>query len=184
MKILHIDSSINGTNSVTRDISRRVVDRLTAPTPDAHVVYRDLSNWPLAHLTLDAFADGSVVEEFLDSDVVVIGAPMYNFAIPSTLKAWIDRVVINGKTFRYTANGPEGLAAGRKVVIASSRGGYYGAGTPTAAYDHQEAYLKTIFGFMGVTDIAFVHAEGVNIGPDVRAQAIETARGEVLKLAA
>ncbi|HEY1448133.1 MAG TPA: FMN-dependent NADH-azoreductase [Caulobacteraceae bacterium] len=184
MKILHIDSSINGTNSVTRDISRRVVDRLTAQNPDAHVVYRDLSAWPLTHLTLDAFADSSVVDEFLDSDVIVIGAPMYNFGIPSTLKAWIDRIAIAGKTFRYTANGPEGLAGGRRVFIASSRGGYYGANTPTAAFEHQESHLRAVFGLMGVTDLTFVHAEGVNYGPDVRAQAIETARGEVLKLAA
>jgi FMN-dependent NADH-azoreductase len=184
MKILHIDSSINGTNSVTRDISRRLVDRLVEQNPDAHVVYRDLSAWPLAHLTLEAFAETSVVDEFLDSDVIVLGAPMYNFAIPSTLKAWIDRISIAGKTFRYTANGPEGLAGGRKIYVASSRGGFYGAGTPTAAFEHQESYLRAVFGLMGLTDLSFVHAEGVNIGPDVRAQAIETARGEVLKLAA
>ena len=184
MKILHLDSSINGTNSVTRELSRSIADRLTAQNPDAHVVYRDLSAWPLAHLTLDAFADTSVVEEFLDSDVIVIGAPMYNFGIPSTLKAWIDRISIAGKTFRYTANGPEGLAGGRKVYVASSRGGYYGAGAPAAAFEHQESYLRAVFALMGVTDLTFVHAEGVNIGPDVRAQAIENARGEVLKLAA
>lgn len=184
MKILHLDSSINGANSVTRELSRSIVDRLTAQNPDAHVVYRDLSAWPLAHLTLEAFADTSVVEEFLDSDVIVIGAPMYNFGIPSTLKAWIDRISIAGKTFRYTANGPEGLAGGRKVYVASSRGGYYGAGAPAAAFEHQESYLRAVFALMGVTDLTFVHAEGVNIGPDVRAQAIENARGEVLKLAA
>src|SRR5579863_1329273 len=144
MKILHIDSSINGSNSVTRDLSRSIVDRLTTQNPDAHVVYRDLGAWPLAHLSLDAFADSSVVDEFLDAEVIVIGAPMYNFGIPSTLKAWIDRVAIAGKTFRYTAHGPEGLAGGRKVFVASSRGGYYGAGAPAAAFEHQESHLRAV----------------------------------------
>jgi FMN-dependent NADH-azoreductase len=184
MKILHIDSSINGTNSVTRDISRSMVEKLTTADSSAHVIYRDLGAWPLPHLTLEAFADSSVVEEFLGADVVVVGAPMYNFGIPSQLKAWLDRIAIAGKTFRYTENGPEGLAGGRRLIVASSRGGFYGAGSPTAAFEHQESYLRAFFAFLGVTDITFVHAEGVAIGPDVRSKAIEAARGEVLNLAA
>jgi len=184
MKILHIDSSINGTNSVTRDISRAIIDKLTATQPSASVIYRDLGAWPLPHLTLEALADGAVVDEFLDADVVVIGAPMYNFGVPSQLKAWLDRIAIAGKTFRYTANGPEGLAGGRRLIIASSRGGFYGTGSPTAAFDHQESYLRAFFGFLGVTDITSVHAEGVAIGADARTKAIESARGEALSLAA
>ncbi|HXU99808.1 MAG TPA: NAD(P)H-dependent oxidoreductase [Caulobacteraceae bacterium] len=184
MKILHIDSSINAQNSVTRDISRTVVERLTTLDPSAHVIYRDLGAWPLPHFTLDAFADTSIVDEFLDADVVVIGAPMYNFGVPSQLKAWLDRIAIVGKTFRYTEKGPEGLAGGRRVIVASSRGGYYGAGTPTAAFEHQESHLRAFFGLLGLADLEFVHAEGVNIGPEVRGKAIEAARGEALKLAA
>jgi FMN-dependent NADH-azoreductase len=184
MKILHIDSSINGTGSVTRDISRSIVDKLTAAQPSASVVYRDLGAWPLPHLTLEAFADSSIVEEFLDADIVVVGAPMYNFAIPSQLKAWLDRIAIAGKTFRYGENGAEGLAGGRRLIVASSRGGFYGPGSPTAAFEHQESYLRAFFGFLGVTDITFVHAEGVAIGPEVRSKAMEAAHGEILKLAA
>ncbi len=184
MKILHIDSSINGTNSVTRDISRSIVDTLTAGEPSAKVIYRDLGAWPLPHLTLEALADSSIVDEFLDADVIVLGVPMYNFGVPSQLKAWLDRIAIAGKTFRYTESGAEGLAGGRRLIVASARGGFYGAGSPTAAFDHQESYLRAFFGFVGVSDITFVHAEGVAIGPEVRSKAIESARGEVLKLAA
>lgn len=184
MKILHIDSSINRSNSVSRDISRSIVDKLTATQPSASVVYRDLGAWPLPHFTLEAFADSSIVDEFLDADVVVIGAPMYNFAVPSQLKAWLDRIAIAGKTFRYTEKGPEGLSGGRRLIIASSRGGFYGPGSPTAVFDHQESYLRAFFGFLGVTDITFIHAEGVAIGPEVRSKAIESARGEALNLAA
>ena len=184
MKILHIDSSITGTNSVTRDISGSIVDKLTARDPGASVAYRDLAANPLPHLTLEALADSTMVDEFLDADVIVIGAPMYNFGVPSQLKAWLDRIAIAGKTFRYTAHGPEGLAGGRRLIVASSRGGYYGPDSPTASFDHQEKYLRAFFRFLGVTDIAFVNAEGVNIGPEVRAKSVEQARGEVLKLAA
>jgi FMN-dependent NADH-azoreductase len=183
MKILHIDSSISGTNSVTRDISRSIIDKLSAG-PQATVAYRDLAASPLPHLTLEALSDSAVVDEFLDADVIVLGAPMYNFGVPSQLKAWLDRIAIAGKTFRYTANGPEGLAGGRRLIVASSRGGFYGPDTPTAIFDHQESYLRAFFGFLGVTDITFVHAEGVNIGPDVRSKAVEQAHGEVLRLAA
>jgi len=184
MKILHIDSSINGANSVTREISRSIVDKLTAADPSAKVVYRDLGAWPLPHFTLEAFADSSIVDEFLDAEVVVLGVPMYNFGVPSQLKAWLDRIAIAGKTFRYTEKGPEGLAGGRRLIVASSRGGYYGAGSPAAGFEHQESYLRAFFALLGVTDITFLHAEGVNIGPDVRSRAIEAAHGEVHKLAA
>ncbi len=121
-----------------------------------------------------------VLDEFLAADVVVIGAPMYNFGVPSTLKAWIDRIAVAGKTFRYGANGAEGLAGGRKrVIIASSRGGFYSAGTAGAAADFQEAYLRQVFGFLGVTDIEFVRAEGVNISPEHKAQALAAAHAAI-----
>ena len=109
---------------------------------------------------------------------------MYNFGIPSQLKAWIDRLAIAGKTFRYTEAGPVGLAGGKKVLIASSRGGFYGAGTPAAFLDHQETYLRGVFGFFGITDVAFIRAEGVAIGPEQRAEAVRTAEAQISALAA
>ena len=124
MTILHIDSSINGAGSASRAISRSIVERLRAADPDARLVTRDLVSEPLPHLTLDAFADSSVLDEFLGADTVVIGAPMYNFTLPTQLKAWLDRILIAGRTFRYTATGPEGLAGGKRVIVALARAGF------------------------------------------------------------
>ena len=184
MTILHIDSSISGPNSVSRVISQSVVDELKARRSSAKVVRRDLGENPLPHLTLASFADTSVVDEFLAADTVVIGAPMYNFGVPSQLKAWMDRIAVAGKTFRYTEKGPEGLAGGKKIVVASSRGGFFGAGSPSASFDHQETYLQAFFGFLGVTDISFVRAEGVAAGPDARDKALAAAKSDAQKIAA
>jgi FMN-dependent NADH-azoreductase len=104
---------------------------------------------------------------------------MYNFSIPSALKAWIDRVAVAGKTFRYTANGPEGLAGGKRVIIASSRGGFYGEGTAGQPLDFQEPYLRAVLGFLGITDIEFVRAEGVNVSADHKAEALKTAQATI-----
>lgn len=178
MKVLHIDSSITGEASLSRQLSAAVVDALRLRTPDLQLVRRDLAAEALPHLDgqgLVALADNAVVQEFLDADVIVIGAPMYNFTISSQLKAWIDRISVAGRTFRYTAEGPEGLAGGRTVIIASSRGGLYGAETPSAAADFQEPYLRVLFGFLGITDLRFVRAEGVAYGPDHRQAALEAA---------
>jgi FMN-dependent NADH-azoreductase len=119
-----------------------------------------------------AAESAAVLEEFLAADVVVIGAPMYNFGITSSLKTWIDRIAVAGKTFRYTANGPEGLAGGKRVIIASSRGGVYSHGAPAAGMDFQEPYLRALLGFLGVTDIEFVRAEGLAMSDDHKAQAV------------
>ena len=135
-------------------------------------------------LRRDIDASQVALEEFLAADIVVVGAPMYNFGIPSQLKAWIDRIAVAGKTFRYTEKGPEGLAGDKTVIIASSRGGLFSPGTPGAAFEHQESYLRAVFSFLGVTDIRFVRAEGVAMGPDVRANAIAAAKDEALRLAA
>jgi FMN-dependent NADH-azoreductase len=116
------------------------------------------------------------LQQFLDSDVIVLGAPMYNFSVPSTLKAWIDRVAVAGRTFHYTENGPEGLAKGKRMVIASGRGGLYGDNSPA---DFQEAYLRQVFGFLGVTDIEFVRAEGVAYSPQHRTDALEGAKAAI-----
>jgi len=181
--ILHIDSSINGENSASRAISARILDQLTAANPGADVVRRDLVSKPLPHLTLDAFADTEVLDEFLAADTVVIGAPMYNFTLPTQLKAWIDRIVLAGKTFRYTKSGPEGLAAGKRVIIALARGGYYSHGSPAAALEHLETYLRGVFNFIGI-EPEFVAADGLAISPEQRSESIKVALGETVRLAA
>jgi FMN-dependent NADH-azoreductase len=181
--ILHIDSSITGENSASRAISARIVDQLKTAQRGEEVVYRDLAAAPLDHLTLDAFADGSVLDEFLAADTIVIGAPMYNFTLPSQLKAWIDRILVAGRTFRYTADGPEGLAGGRRVIIALARGGIYDAGSPAASLEHLESYLRGIFNFIGI-DPEFVAADGLNISSEMRQTSISQALGETLRLAA
>ena len=183
MTILHIDSSINGDTRASRAIGARIVDRLRATSPGAEVVTRDVAADPLPHLTLDAFADTSVLDEFLGADTIVIGAPMYNFTLPTQLKAWIDRILIAGKTFRYTADGPEGLAGGRRVIVAMARGGIYDAGSPAAALEHLESYLHGVFNFIGI-EPEFVAADGLNLGPEQRDAAIRQALGETVRLAA
>ena len=183
MTILHIDASINGGNSVSRAISRSIVDQLTIERGGADVVYRDLAAEPLPHLTLDALADTSVLDEFLAADTVVIGAPMYNFTLPTQLKAWIDRIVVAGRTFRYSENGPQGLATGKRVIIALARGGFYAQGSPASALEHLETYLRGIFNFIGI-EPEFVAADGLAVSPEQRDQSIKLALGETVRLAA
>ena len=183
MTILHLDASINGDNSASREVSRSIVEQLKGSNWGEPIVYRDLAANPLPHLTLEAFADSSVLDEFLAADTIVIGAPMYNFTLSTQLKSWIDRLMVAGKTFRYAANGPEGLAGGRRVIIAIARGGVYSAGAPAAALEHLETYLRGVFNFMGI-EPEFVIAEGLNLSPDRRISAIEQAIGESFRLAA
>ena len=192
MKLLHLDSSALSGNSVTRELTAAIVARWQDKLPQLQVEYRDLDSNPLPHLTARSLAQvdsaeaadaARTMEQFLAADVLVIGAPMYNFSIPSTLKAWIDRVAVAGKTFRYTEKGPEGLAGGKRVIIASGRGGIH-TNAPT---DFQEAYLRQVFGFLGVTDIEFVRAEGVAYSPQHRSDAIAgalTSIPEPVRLAA
>ena len=186
MNLLHIDSSALGAHSVSRELSAAMVKALQRDHPQATTTYRDLAAQPLPHWTPVADASDPAVQvgievlgEFLAADVVVIGAPMYNFSIPSTLKAWIDRIAVAGKTFRYTAQGAEGLAGAKRVIIASARGGYYGAGTPQQSADFQEAYLRQVFAFLGITDVEFIRAEGVNIGPEQKAEALAAAHAAI-----
>ncbi len=183
MTILHIDSAITGEASVSRQVTSAIVARLAGARPGAEVIRRDLAADPLPHLTLKAMADRAVLDEFLAADTVVIGAPMYNFAVPSQLKAWIDRILTAGVTFRYTAQGPEGLAGGKRVIVAVSRGGFYDAGSPAAALEHVESYLRGVFGFIGI-EPEFVLADGINIGPEQREAALQAALGETTRLAA
>lgn len=203
MKILHVDSSALGTASVSRQLTADIVTRLSQVHSQAEIVHRDLAQTDLPHLDGELlkvvkFQDvadlnarqkaelalsSALLEEFLAADIVVIGAPMYNFSVPTQLKAWVDRIAQPGRTFRYTATGPEGLAGGRKVIIASSRGGVY-AGTPyEAAMDHQEAFLKVFLGFIGVTDIQVIRAEGVAMGPEAQGKALDAAKTQIAALA-
>ena len=180
MTILKIDSSITGENSVSRVLTRSITDQLLAANPGANLVERDLVNEPLDHLTLAAFADSAVLDEFLAADTIVVGAPMYNFNISSQLKAWIDRIAVAGKTFRYTDNGPEGLAGGKRVIVAVSRGGFYDADN---AFEHVKSYLKPLFNFLGI-EPEFIHADGINYGPEQREAGIANGLAEVERLAA
>jgi FMN-dependent NADH-azoreductase len=200
MRLLHVDSSIFGEGSVSRVLSADVVAAQCALHPGIEVTHRDLAAEPLGHLTRihfaglkgvlppdresvrDLAAGQAALNEFLAADILVVGAPMYNFSIPSQLKAWIDRLAVPGKTFRYTKNGPEGLAGGKKVIVASSCGS--GPDTALAFLDHQETYLRGVFGFFGITDVIFIRAEGVDVGNGQRARSIESARAEIGQLTA
>nr|WP_199044819.1 FMN-dependent NADH-azoreductase [Dyella sp. ASV24] len=186
MKLLHLDASALGSHSVSRGLTAAIVAELTQNNPGTEVIYHDLAANPLPHWTPVADASdpaavlgSQMIEEFLAADVVVIGAPMYNFSIPSQLKAWIDRVAVAGKSFRYTANGPEGLAGGKRLIIVSSRGGVYSQGSAAQPMDFQETYLRAIFGFLGVTDIEFVRAEGVNLGEDNKVESLKSAHASI-----
>ncbi|MGQ7932316.1 FMN-dependent NADH-azoreductase [Paraburkholderia sp. D1E] len=224
MKLLQIDSSISGAQSVSRRLSASIVTRFKDSLPGLVVSYRDLAAEPVPHQSpatrfaklkslyeagalvgevgemvaaamqsgaqVDASAQREVaatngaLNEFLAADIVVIGAPMYNFGIPSQLKAWIDCLAAPGKTFSYTTAGVEGLAGSKKVIVASARGGFYAASSPMASMDHQETFLTSFFGFIGIANITFVRAEGVNTGPEQRQRAVESALAEITLLKA
>lgn len=198
MKLLHIDSSPLAANSVSRQLTRSIVDQWTATRPGTTVEHLDLAAEPIPHLDQDSLgfrlgpnAGGlsdtqrrenerseRLVSQFLAADVIVVGAPMYNFSIPTQLKAWIDRIAQAGRTFTYTATGPKGLAGGKTVIVASTRGGVY---PDEGAADHQESYLLTLFGFLGVTDVRFVRAEGLAMGDEPRSKAIAAAQRAVVE---
>ena len=195
MKLLHIDSSITGANSASRQLSAASVAALKAAIPGLEVIRRDLDANPIPHLDSKRLPtvrpanapEGAVgiadeggsdaLDEFLS--VEIIGAPMYNFGIPSQLKAWIDRIAIAGKTFNYTADGPIGLAGGKLVIVASSRGGLYAPGVPFEANDFQEKYLRAIFAFLGIGDIEIIRAEGLALSPAHREAALNTAHATI-----
>ena len=198
MQLLHIDSAITGDASVSRQLTAITVAAWVAAHPGTQVQYLDLVADAPGHFTLDAMAPRTgqteglteaqqrenavserLVSQFLAADVIVVGAPFYNFGIPTQLKAWIDRLAQPGRTFRYTANGPEGLAKGKTVIVASTRGGVYSTSEGGRALEHQESYLQTIFGFFGITDVRFVRAEGVAMGPDAKSAALASAESDI-----
>lgn len=203
MQLLHIDSSILGTQSVSRQLTADIVAHWRANHPGTRVDYLDLVQQAPSHLSADALgfraAPGTPLSEaaqqenqisealltrFLAADVVVVGAPLYNFSIPSQLKAWIDRIAQVGRTFRYTDSGPQGLAGGKTVIVASSRGGAYSTSDGGQAMEHQESYLKVVFGFLGITDVRFVRAEGLAMGEAARTDALAAAQRDIRALTA
>lgn len=195
MKILHLDSSINHEFSVTRQMSAEIVKQLMATGQEHELTYRDLVKDEISHLSGDIAAEfrpvagrkattagleserqlsDALVSEFLESEMIVLGAPMYNFSVSSQLKAWMDRIAQPGKTFSYTPTGPVGLAGGKKVVIASARGGFY-AGTAMEEMDFQEQFLRKFLGFLGISCVEFVRAEGASKGEEVKLREISRA---------
>ncbi|MBI2770993.1 MAG: FMN-dependent NADH-azoreductase [Burkholderiales bacterium] len=202
MKLLHIDSSPLAANSVSRQLTQRIAAQWRATHPGTTVEYLDLVKDAPSHLNMDSLgfklgtsADTDIarrenaiseqlVTQFLAADVVVIGAPMYNFSVPTQLKAWIDRIAQAGRTFTYTDKGPKGLAGGKTVIVASSRGGVYSTNPALTGLDHQESYLRTVLGFMGVTDIRFVRAEGIAMGEAAKTQALAAADLEIKAITA
>jgi len=196
--ILHIDSSPLGDRSVSRQLTARVWADLKRKYPDSKVIMRDLGASPLPHLdgtTIGAFftppdqrnetlakaitLSDQAIEEVLAADIIIIGAPMWNFGIPSALKAWIDHIIRAGRTFKYSAAGVESLLPpGKKVIIVSSRGGVYSEG-PMKMMDYQENYLKAVLGFIGLQDISFIRAEGVAMGEEAVKRAMQSAESQL-----
>jgi FMN-dependent NADH-azoreductase len=198
--ILIVDSAATGEASVSRKLTRALADTLQRRDPAARIVHRDVGAAPIPHLTeatVPAIRAGIVdtpeaeqalalsnelIAELKEADVIVIGSPMYNFGMPSTLKAWFDHVLRAGITFRYSEAGPEGLVTGKKAIVIEARAGLYSEG-PAAAMDSQEPHLRTLLGFMGITDVAFVRAEKLAFGPEAAAVAIAEAVGALESLA-
>lgn len=186
MTILHIDSAITGEFSASRELSAAIVSALTEGRED-DVTYRDLAAAPLSHLTLPAFAEADSAEalaQFKAADTVVIGAPMYNFTVPSQLKAWIDRLLVAGETFHYTETGAaEGLMGGKRVIVAVARGGLYGEGSAGRSVEHAERWLADVFAFIGIDDVEFIVAEGLKVNEEVKAAAMAAAHDRARALA-
>jgi FMN-dependent NADH-azoreductase len=200
--LLRIDSSALGDFSTSRKLTASIARAWHQVNPRGRVIHRDLAAAPPAHLTgrvmlamrsrdltglteeerTQVALSDELVEEFLAADAVVIGAPMYNFSLPTPLKGWIDRIAQAGRTFKYTESGPVGLAGNKRVVIASSRGGMY-AGTPMeAALDHQESYLRGVLAFIGITDVTIIRAEGTSMGPEAVQKAMNSAHEQIDRL--
>lgn len=197
MKILHLDSSVLNDNSITRQLSRALVDALQSRHGQTRIFYHDLAKNEIPHLSGEilgaAFTPAEewndlqrqeharseqLIGEFMSSEILVIGAPMYNFTIPSQLKSWIDRVAVAGRTFKYTETGPVGLAGGKTAYIVSARGGVYN-NEQGQSMDFQEDYLKAVLGFLGISDVRFIRAEAVSMGADARQNALDAANAAI-----
>lgn len=193
--ILVINSSLLGEASVSRILVENAVDRLKEVNPKAAVTYRDLDESPVPHLTSATVAgvravagtqaelaaqalSNELIAELKAADVVVIGAPMYNFSIPSSLRNWFDHVLRPRVTFAYSEGGVQGLLPDTRVIVIESRGGLYSEG-PAKVMDFQEPYLKTLLGFVGITDVTFIHAEKIGSGTEARELALTTAKSRI-----
>jgi FMN-dependent NADH-azoreductase len=191
--VLVLTSSALGEESVSNQLVQDAVSALRSQDPGLRVVTRDLGGSPIPHITLDSATalrgaepanaaqataqalSNELVAELEAADTIVIGAPMYNFGIASTLKTWFDYVLRAGITFRYTESGPEGLLKGKRAIVIESRGGLYSQG-PAQVMDAQEPHLRTLLGFIGIADVTFIRAERLAFGPEAREQAIDAAR--------
>lgn len=203
--VLHLDTSIQTNNSVSRQLSAAIVDKLKASDQSLEVTYRDLAVNPLPHITMPVFAafvqgadasglspaqqadaaeSAKVLAEFLAADTIVIGVAFYNYSVPSTLRAWIDRVVVAGKTFRYGPTGPVGFAGGKRVILSIARGGVFAEGSPNERHEHAETYLRSILSLVGITDVEVVIAEGMAISPEHRDAAVQGAKEKIEALSA
>ena len=202
-RILHIDSSPRGERSVSRRLSGQFVSAWKATHPDTEVIYRNLGHEPVPHVDESWIAaaftppadytpalkeaisiSDKLVDEFIAADLYVLGVPMYNFNIPSTLKAYIDQIVRLGRTFTMNEQGFQGLVSGKKMIILTSRGGDFSPGAPAAPYDMQEPFLRLVFGFIGVSDIQFIHANSLNLGEENRNQSLSAAESAIQQTAA
>lgn len=196
-KILYVNSSVRHAGSISRQVSGEFITKLKAADPASTVVERDLTAYPVPHLTeqmMGAYftpaeqrsaaqnetikVSDNLVAEVMAADIVVIAAPMYNFSVSSTLKAWIDHIARAGVTFKYGANGPEGMVKGKKFYIFTSRGGVYSEG-PAKVMDFHETYLRAVLGFLGITDITFIHSEGLAMGEDAVNTALAGSRAAI-----
>lgn len=201
MKLLHLDSSILGSHSASRALSVAAVEHLKNLNPDLYVTYRDLAANPVPQLsgaylsalsrTSTSHADelqrdialgSAILEEFLATDILVIGVAFYNFTISSQLKTWIDRILVAGKTFRYSETGVESLVGTKRLILTIARGGIYGAGSPTESFEHAESYLRSVFGFLGIKHPDVVIAEGLAMGPERREAALKVALDKISSL--
>ena len=196
MNILHVTSSPRGSASYSNRVATNVLDELAAHNPGATVTVRDLARDPLPHIGDDFVAatrgpsgpqtdaqrallkrSDELVDELFAADLIVIAAPMINFTIPSNLKAWIDYVARAGRTFRYSEKGPEGLVKGKQVIIVAARGGVYSG--PSSALDFQVPYLKSVLGFIGLTDVEVLEVEGTAYGPEAAEKAVVAATAKL-----
>jgi FMN-dependent NADH-azoreductase len=198
MKLLHVDSSILAAGSVSRQLTAEIVAEWCKAHPGTAVDSLDLAVDTPNHFGADALGvkfglqaapteaqrrenqeSERFISQFLAADVVVIGAPLYNFTVPTQLKAWIDRLAQAGRTFKYTDQGAVGLAGGKTVIVALTRGGIYSTSEGGQAMEHQESYLKVIFGFFGITDMRFVRAEGIAMGDAAKAAGVAAGRAGI-----
>lgn len=197
-QVLVLNSSLSGEASVSRLLVAETVSQIVARDPTAKLVFRDLAQAEIPHLNLLTVAgvratattpaetkardlSDELISELRSADTIVIGAPMYNFSIPSTLRTWFDHVLRAGETFSYSESGPKGLLEGKRVIVVESRGGLYSEG-PAQVLDFQEPYLRQLLGFIGLTDVTFVQAEKIGYGPDARAAAIDGAKARLADL--